>query len=83
MRTRIIWLTAVFLIGFMGLSPCHAQENMLTNGGFEDGVPDPFTQYGGATLEVVQKLDGAAVSEKPIEGDNALHITFLAFEKGR
>ena len=75
MRTRIIWLTAVFLIGFMGLSPCHAQENMLTNGGFEDGVPDPFTQYGGATLEVVQKLDGAAVSEKPIEGDNALHIT--------
>ncbi|MBW7992405.1 MAG: hypothetical protein FVQ84_20650 [Planctomycetes bacterium] len=75
MRTRIIWLTAVLLIGFMGLNTTNAQENMLTNGGFEDGTNDPFTQYGGATLEVVQKLDGAAVSEKPIEGDYALHIT--------
>jgi hypothetical protein len=74
MRTRIIWLTAVLLWGFMGLNPGHAQENILTNGGFEDGVPDPFTQYGGATIEVVQTLDGAAVSEKPIEGDYALHI---------
>jgi len=78
MRSRIIWLTAVLLIGFMGLNPSHAQENILTNGGFEDGTESPFTQYGGATLEVVQTLDGAAVSEKPIEGDNALHIVVPA-----
>jgi hypothetical protein len=71
-------LTAVLLIGFMGLNPSHAQENMLTNGGFEEGTESPFTQYGGATLEVVQTLDGAAVSEKPIEGDNALHIVVPA-----
>ncbi len=75
MRTQIIWLTAVLLIGFMGLNPSQAQENVLVNSGFEDGTNDPFTQYGGATLEVVQKLDGAAVPEKPIEGDYALHIT--------
>ncbi|MCP4260041.1 MAG: hypothetical protein GY774_21375, partial [Planctomycetes bacterium] len=78
MRTRIIWLTAVLLIGFIGLDSSHAQENMLTNGGFEEGTESPFTQYGGATLEVVQTLDGAAVSEKPIEGDYALHIVVPA-----
>ena len=74
MRTRLIWLTAVLLIGFMGLNPGHAQENMLTNGSFEEGTESPFSQYGGATLEVVQQLDGAAVREDPIEGDYALHI---------
>jgi len=26
MRTRIIWLTAVLLIGFMGIGPSYAQE---------------------------------------------------------
>ena len=74
MRTRIIWLTAVLLIGFMGPNPSQAQENILVNGGFEDGVMAPWSTYGPVTTEVVEKLDGAAVSEKPIEGDYALHI---------
>jgi hypothetical protein len=41
--------------------------NMLANGGFEDGVPDPWTTYGDASLEVVQ--------EDPVEGDYCLHVT--------
>ncbi|MDT8303273.1 MAG: sugar-binding protein, partial [Sedimentisphaerales bacterium] len=37
--------------------------NLLTNGGFEDGVMDPWNTYGSlvTTAEVVQVLDGAAV----------------------
>ena len=40
MKTRVVWLTAVLLIGLMGFSPSRAQEvvNILENGGFEDGV---------------------------------------------
>ena len=75
MRSRIIWLTAVLLIGFMGLSPSHAQENLLENGGFESGAMDPWSTYGPATPEVVETLDGAAVPDSPIEGQYALHIT--------
>ena len=71
MRTRVIWLAAFFLIGFMGLNSSHAQEveNLLINGGFEDGVADPWGTYGGGIIEVVDKLDGAAVDEDPIEGN--------------
>ena len=76
MRTRVIWLAAFFLIGFMGLNSSHAQEveNLLINGGFEDGVADPWGTYGGGTIEVVDKLDGAAVDEDPIEGNYCLHV---------
>ncbi|MHC4535783.1 MAG: carbohydrate binding domain-containing protein [Planctomycetota bacterium] len=41
--------------------------NILANGGFEDGVADPWSTYGDATLEVVQ--------EAPVEGSNCLHVT--------
>ncbi len=70
MKNRIVWLTAVLLIGFIGFSPSHAQDvvNLLANGGFEDGVVDPWGTYGGVTTEVVQELAGAAVPEDPIEG---------------
>jgi hypothetical protein len=66
----------VSVTGFIGLCPGQAQEvvNLLENGGFEDGVVTPWTEYGGATLEVVQQLVGAAVPEDPIEGDYALHV---------
>ncbi len=76
MRTRVVWLTAAFFIVFMGFSPSHAQDvvNLLVNGGFEDGVVDPWYEYGGATLEVVQQLVGATVPEDPIEGDYCLHV---------
>jgi hypothetical protein len=64
-------------MGFIGLCPGYAQEveNLLENGGFEDGVVTPWSEYGGSTLEVVQQLVGAAVPEEPIEGDFCLHIT--------
>jgi hypothetical protein len=42
-------------------------ENILANGGFEDGVADPWSTYGDASLEVVQ--------EDPVEGDYCLHVT--------
>jgi hypothetical protein len=48
--------------------------NLLINGGFEDGVMDPWSTYGSATAEVVTQLVGAAVPEDPIEGDSCLHV---------
>ncbi len=41
--------------------------NLLVNGGFEDGVVEPWTSYGDVTMEVVS--DGA------IEGNYCLHVT--------
>ena len=80
MRTRVIHVTAFFLIGFLVFSPGQAQEveNILINGGFEDGVADPWGTYGGATVEVVDKLVGAAIDEDPIEGNYCLHVTVPA-----
>jgi len=79
MRTRLVLLTAVLLIGFIGFSPSHAQEveNLLINGGFEDGVIAPWTiwsSWGDVTGEVVKELVNAAVPEDPIEGDFCLHL---------
>jgi hypothetical protein len=42
-------------------------ELVFLNGGFEDGVPDPWSTYGDASLEVVQ--------EDPVEGAYCLHVT--------
>jgi hypothetical protein len=81
MCRRTIWLVVALLIGFMALSPGHAQdeiENILVNGGFEDGVETPWGTYGGASTEVVDKLEGAAVDEDPIEGNFCLHIVVPA-----
>jgi len=50
-------------------------SNLLVNGGFEDGIADPWSTYGDATLEVVQDLAGAAVPEAPVEGSSSLHVT--------
>jgi len=76
MRTRVVWLTAIFLVGFIALSPSHGQdvENILVNGGFEGGEVTPWGTYGGASAEVVDKLEGAAVAEDPIEGNYCLYI---------
>jgi len=49
--------------------------NLLANGGFEDGVAEPWSVWGGnATGEVVTELVGAAVPEAPIEGSSCLHV---------
>ncbi|HUU17423.1 MAG TPA: carbohydrate binding domain-containing protein, partial [Sedimentisphaerales bacterium] len=50
-------------------------RNILANGGFEDGVIEPWGFWGDATAEVVTELVGAAVPEAPIEGGSCLHIT--------
>ena len=81
MRTRVVWLAVFFWIGFIVSGASHAQdevENILVNGGFEDGVSDPWGGYGGATTEVVVILEGAAVSEDPIEGNYCLHVAVAA-----
>ena len=76
MKIRRVWLTAVLFIGFIGIAPSHAQEfvNILDNGGFEDGVMEPWGTYGNVTTEVVEHLAGAAVPENPIEGNYCLHL---------
>ncbi len=48
--------------------------NILVNGGFENGVVEPWSTYGDVTAEVVQELVGAAVPEAPIEGSSCLHV---------
>jgi len=52
--------------------------NILANGGFENGVVEPWSTYGDATAEVVQELVGAAVPDVPIEGSSALHVVVAA-----
>jgi hypothetical protein len=52
--------------------------NILANGGFENGVVEPWSTYGDATAEVVQELVGAAVPEAPIEGGSCLHVVVAA-----
>ena len=74
MRTKIVWLTAIFIV-FMGFGLSQGQVvNLLENGGFETGDMAPWTTYGPVTTEVVTDLTGAAVPEAPIEGDYCLHI---------
>jgi hypothetical protein len=48
--------------------------NLLVNGGFEDGVLEPWGTYGDVTAEVVQELVGAAVPEPPVEGAFCLYV---------
>jgi hypothetical protein len=80
MRNQVVWLTAFIMTGFFGLCSSQAQEveNLVTNGGFEDGVLSPWWLYDnvgvGATSEVVTKLVDADVPEDPVEGDYCLHI---------
>src|SRR4030065_710139 len=80
MRIQVVWLTAVLLLGFIGLSPIHAQEvvNLLPNGDFESGNAGPWNIYGDVTSEVVTECVDAAVPEDPIEGDYCLHLVVPA-----
>ncbi|MCP4251648.1 MAG: hypothetical protein GY778_31815, partial [bacterium] len=55
-------------------APASEGVNLLVNGGFEDGVMDPWSTYGGVTPTVVQQLVGAAVPEDPAEGSSCLHL---------
>jgi len=76
MKNRLVWLTALLLIGFIGISSSHAQGvvNLLPNGGFETGAVAPYGHYGAGTVEVVTDCVDAAVPEGPIEGEYCLHV---------
>jgi hypothetical protein len=76
MKTQVVWLTVVLLIGFIGIGPSYAQEvvNLLPNGGFETGNAGPWNIYGDVTFEVVTECVDASVPEGPIERDYCLHL---------
>jgi hypothetical protein len=88
MRAQVVGLTTILLVGFLGLSPSHAQPgvDILLNGDFEEGPSMPLNTwaagtwnvYGGHTVAVVSELVGAAVPEPPVEGKYCLHVTVPA-----
>ena len=84
MKTRIVWLTAVLLTGFIGLSPCHAQPgvNLISNGDFETGTNAGWNFYGNMTYEAVMECVGAAVPESVIQGQYCMHIVIPAAGAG-
>ena len=65
-----------------GLVVADEIENLMDNGGYEDGTQAPWAIGGsirdgggvGATMEVVDKLKGAEIPEDPIEGDLCLRV---------
>ncbi len=67
MRIKLVWLTTVLLIGIMGFSSSRAQdyENILVNGGFEDGVLEPWTSSTSAAANATFEV----VTDDPIEGE--------------
>ncbi len=69
-----------FDVDYLAVSKAAPVEivNILANGGFEDGVAEPWSTYGDATIEVVQELVGAAVPDAPIEGSSCLHVVVAA-----
>jgi hypothetical protein len=62
-RTSLIVVCVIML----GVSYAHAVDNILANGGFEDGVMDPWGIYGDAVGEIA--------SGDAAEGQFYLHIT--------
>ncbi len=80
MRNRTIGLAIALLMGFVGSDASHAQgvQNIIPNGGFEDGVLTPWGTYGTATTQVVTDCAGATIPEKPIEGKYCLYVDVAA-----
>jgi len=67
----------------VGTEPARREVvNLLVNGGFEDGVLDPWYLADnagvGATADVVQELVGAAIPEGLIEGSSCMHVVVPA-----
>ncbi len=61
-------------ITFDVIPPPEEGENVLVNGGFEDGVLEPWFAYGDVAVEVVEEFEEAAVDEDPVEGSRSLRI---------
>lgn len=64
----------VFMVGSLVGYAQDEIENLLTNGGFEDGIQAQWTTYGDAIIEVVEELKEATIEEEPVEGDFCLHV---------
>lgn len=62
-RTSLIMACVILL----GVGYAHGADNILANGGFEDGVTDPWSVYGDATMEIA--------SGDAAEGQFYLHLT--------
>lgn len=73
------YVLSIVAIFFTQFAFSGAPENLLKNGGFEDGVKEPWTVYGKATHEVVKKIK-SNVKEDPAENKHALHV--VVAEKG-
>jgi len=73
-------LATVLLIGLVVSGAGYAQQvqNIIPNGGFEDGVLAPWGTYGSVTTQVVTDCVGAAVPQKPIEGKYCLYVDVAA-----
>jgi hypothetical protein len=67
MRVKLVWLTTVLLIGLMGFNSSLAQdyEDILVNGGFEDGVLEPWTSSTSAAANATFEV----VTDDPVEGE--------------
>ena len=79
--TALMTPIAMLCLVFSGM--LHAQDgidNWLDNGGYEDGISAPWSTYGAATTEIVDKIKGADVDEDIPEGKYALLI--VVNEKG-
>ena len=72
MKQRTVWLMGILAWGFTMCGPGLAQDvvNILDNGGFEDGVTDPWGAYGGVTMTIVQ--------DDPAEGQYCLQLEVAA-----
>jgi hypothetical protein len=76
--TLFSFMAIVLMLGINFSFGAQDNKNLLVNGGFEDGIVDPWTLYGDAQMEVVKDIKKANVDEKPVEGDLCLHVTVLA-----
>ena len=93
MRVKLVLLTTTLLIGLMGFGSSFAQdyEDILVNGGFEDGVLNPWITNGNATFEVVTddpaEGDYCMEADLPQAGANFWDVFFkypgLVFEQGK
>jgi hypothetical protein len=72
MKTKQIFLTMLIVLLANCLS--YGQENLLTNGGFEDGVLTPFTSYTSAAVGATWEV----VTEDAIEGNYCVKATLGA-----
>jgi hypothetical protein len=82
LRNAVLMIASMVIL-VAGFAVADEIENLLDNGGFENGSNSPWSIGGsirdaggvGATMEVVDKLKGASVDEDPIEGDLCLLVT--------